>query len=352
MNYHKQTILIVLLFVFFPNLVLAKNLDESYFIPVNETELFIRVTGNSKKQLILYLHGGPGGFSTLEHDLYKDNLEQNYLIAYLDQRGCGQSKEIINNKLLNINQYLEDLDVVIDYLIRKYNKDKINLMGDSWGATYGFLYLIKNPSKVNSMISNGGVANAPYSYQSLIKKEKELVRELIKKSDNKNDNYNKILEELQRIEKSSFDNFFEDMVLIKHKFPKQLGFNPYRVKPQNGPPSKKVLEDAGISMDVLMSFFQKAEFVNKAFRNDAEYNNLDILRQLEVIKIPVLVIQGDSDYSIGIDQGKMIYSSLSKNFGDNKYLKIIENTGHSTTGESPKKVIPIIENFLEIHTKN
>lgn len=352
MNYQKLAILLLFQFLFFSNDSIAKSLDESFFIPVEKSELFVRISGNSDKPLILYLHGGPGGFSTLEHDLYKDNLEQDFLIAYLDQRGCGQSREIINADLLNMNQYLEDLDIVIDHLIQKYDKKKINLMGDSWGATYGFLYLIQDQSKIKSMISNGGVANAPYSYHNLIKKEKELAKELINNTTSleKIEEYKKILVQLERIEKSDFDNFFEDMKLIKHKFPRQLNFNPYRVKPQNGPPGPDVLEDANINMETLMSFFKKAEIVNKAFRNDSKYNNLNILSHLPKIQIPVLIIQGDSDYSIGIDQGKMIYTSLSKKYSNNKYLKIIENTGHSTTGESPEKVLPIIDKFLKSYT--
>ena len=82
------------LFLIFCNPVTGKNIDESFCIPVEGSELFVRVSGNITKPLIIYLHGGPGGFSTLEHELFKDTLEQNYLIAYLDQRGCGRSAEV------------------------------------------------------------------------------------------------------------------------------------------------------------------------------------------------------------------------------------------------------------------
>ncbi|MCM8568548.1 alpha/beta hydrolase [Gramella jeungdoensis] len=331
----------------------TENIDESFYIPVQESELFVRVSGNLNKPLIIYLHGGPGGFSTLEHELYKNNLEQDYLIAYFDQRGCGQSKKETDTYRLNIENYIKDLEKVIVVLSKKYGKEKVNLMGESWGGTYGLLYLLKDQSKVSTMITNGGVANAPYAYYNLIQKERVLTNKLLKATTDPDQikKYKHIIKELERIEKSDFDHFFNDMNLIKHTFPELLNFNPYRVKPQNGPPSKEVLEDCNIDMETLLSFFPKGEYVNKAFRNQSSYNNLNILDKISDIKIPVLVIQGEKDYSVGINQAKLMYKALNKEYSENKHLEIIKNAGHSTTGEQPGITIPIIKQFLDNYNK-
>ena len=224
-------------------------------------------------------------------------------------------------------------------------------MGDSWGGTYGLLYLLKDQSKVSTMITNGGIANGPYSYYSLINKERALANKLLKTTTDPEQikEYKHILKELERIEKSGFKNFFQDMNLIKHKFPELLNFNPYRVHPPKGPPSPEELADSNIDMETLISFFSKGEDVNKAFRSQSSYNNLNILDDISHIKIPVLVIQGERDFSIGIDQGKMIFIALSKNFSENKRLEIIKNAGHSTTAENPEKTIAVIEDFLDTY---
>lgn len=39
-------------------------------------------------------------------------LEDNFLVAYLDQRGCGKSLATSDSLRLNVEQYVEDLDIV------------------------------------------------------------------------------------------------------------------------------------------------------------------------------------------------------------------------------------------------
>lgn len=321
------------------------TVDTSFYIPVKDSELFVRTTGNADGPLILYLHGGPGGFATLEHETYRKMLEDRFLVAYLDQRGCGRSAAAKDTSLLNMKQYLADLDVVIDHLRDRYGKEKLNLLGESWGGTYGFLYLLKHPEKVQAMASIGGVANGPYAYQNLIAKERSLAKaKLAEASDTvKIRQYRHILSELDRIEASNFADFFADMQLIKHKFPKMLDLDPYRVSPPNGPPSEKVLQRAQISMDSLLTFFPKAEIVNKAFRSDPAYNNLNLLPQLSAIQLPVLVMQGAQDYSIGIDQGKLIYEALGSS---EKELHIIEQAGHSPMAENREPSAEALRSFF------
>lgn len=68
-----------------------KKIDNEFFIPVEKSNLFVRLVGNPDKPLIIDLHGGPGGFSSFNHEIYSPYLENDYLVAYLDQRGSGRS---------------------------------------------------------------------------------------------------------------------------------------------------------------------------------------------------------------------------------------------------------------------
>ncbi|WP_157974612.1 alpha/beta fold hydrolase [Lewinella sp. IMCC34183] len=299
--------------------------------------------------MILYLHGGPGGFSTLQHHRYRNVLEPDYLIAYLDQRGCGQSSAIDGTDQLTMTQYLRDLQLVVQQLLDRYAKPGLNLMGDSWGASYGFLYVLKHPSQVVTLISNGGVADAPYGYRNLIEKEKELARGLLTETRNEKEiaEYRRMITALERIERSSFDDFYAATRLIKRTIPRQLNFNPYRVNSHGGPPSEEVLADAGVDLETAKGFFTKGRVVNEAFRTDPAFNNLNMVNRLADIAIPVLVIQGDGDYSIGIDQARIIFAGLTERHPGNKELAIVPNAGHDTADENPEVVFPLLRGFLE-----
>ena len=324
-------------------------IDQSFHLPIENTRLFVRVCGSEQGPLVLYLHGGPGGFSTLQHHRYRDILEPHYLLAYLDQRGCGQSGAIDGADGLNMTQYLRDLESVVQQLLDRYGKLRLNLMGNSWGATYGFLYVLDHPTQVITLISNGGVADAAYMTRNLIEKEKALTRDLLAKTQNPEQiaEYRKIIEELERIEQSNFDDLSADTTLIKRTIPRQLAFNPYRVQPHPGPPGAEVLHDAGVDLETAKSFFTKGRAVNEAFRKDPAFNKLHILDRLADIRIPVLVLQGDGDYSIGIDQANIIFAGLTARHPGNKQLAIVPNAGHDTADENPKVVFPLIREFLD-----
>ncbi|MGC9343679.1 MAG: alpha/beta fold hydrolase, partial [Bacteroidales bacterium] len=81
-----------------------------------ESQLYVRVRGNPDMPMIVNLHGGPGGYSGIDIKLMGPALEDKFLVAYLDQRGCGKSLECTDTTLLKVEQYIEDLDIVIDSL--------------------------------------------------------------------------------------------------------------------------------------------------------------------------------------------------------------------------------------------
>ncbi|MBN2729582.1 MAG: alpha/beta fold hydrolase, partial [Bacteroidales bacterium] len=137
-------------------------IDEELMVAVPESELYVRVRGNRHGPLIINLHGGPGGYSGIDIKLMGPKLEEQFLVAYLDQRGCGKSPGCKDKSMLTIGQYIQDLDIVIDSIQKRYHKRKVNLVGTSWGGMYGFLYLLKNQEKVNAFACVDGKVNSYY----------------------------------------------------------------------------------------------------------------------------------------------------------------------------------------------
>lgn len=335
----------------------AKNIDQEIMVDVPESQLYVRVRGNAEKPLIINLHGGPGGYSGIDIKLMEPGIEDKFLIAYLDQRGYGKSLASSDSSRLNVEQYIEDLDIVIDSLMNRYNKKQVNLMGSSWGGMYGFLYMLSHQEKINSYACIDGKVNSHYQNHSLIDYEIKKANELLQTdiSDSKRIELKFIVSELKRIEKSNFEHFHTDVNWMKHEVPPKLGFNAYFADTSKIISFKDVLQDTALmnlmkyTKEEYARVGKKAETVNRAFRNNAAYNNINIEPELAKIKTPTVVIQGDQDYVVGLGHAGLIYDALSGLSSENKELHILPNTGHCPAIESPEELAEILILFFSKH---
>ncbi|MGQ1787453.1 MULTISPECIES: alpha/beta fold hydrolase [unclassified Saccharicrinis] len=332
-----------------------KIIDQEIMVDVPESAVYVRVRGNANKPLIINLHGGPGGYSGIDIKLMGPGLEDKFLVAYLDQRGCGKSLACSDTILLTVAQYLEDLDIVIDTLRARYQKDRLNIMGTSWGGMYGFLYLLKDQTKVHAYACIDGKVNSQYQNQSLINFETNRAKEMLqtKISEEQKAELEHIVAELKRIKSSNFAHFHTDVNWMKHEVPPKLGFNAYFADTSKVISFKDVVQDTALMK--LMKYTakeyaevgDKAEIVNAAFRNTPSYNNINIEPELRQIKTPTIVIQGEQDYVVGTGHAELIYNALSGLSKDEKELHIIPGVGHCPAIESPQLLCDILVDFFE-----
>ncbi len=126
-----------------------------------EQRLWFRGADVSNPAVIL-LHGGPG---TTEAPLFRHfnaELENAFLMVYWEQRGTGRSYHAsIAPESMTIDQFVRDLDEVVDLVRSRFHKDRVILLGHSWGSAIGVLYTARHPRKVAAYIGVGQVADMP-----------------------------------------------------------------------------------------------------------------------------------------------------------------------------------------------
>jgi proline iminopeptidase len=134
-------------------------LADSAHVEVGDARVYLEVRGDdAKAPLMVWLHGGPGGAERPLFRTFNSDLERHLLVAYYDQRGAGRSFDPqAPVARLSIAQHVADLDRLVDHLRSRYHRQRILLVGHSWGATLGMLYAQAHPEKVLSVI---GVAPA------------------------------------------------------------------------------------------------------------------------------------------------------------------------------------------------
>jgi pimeloyl-ACP methyl ester carboxylesterase len=132
-----------------------KKLTEDVYIRTFNTELFARIRGDSiNSPIILYLHGGPanplGDPIIMEYSGHQ--LEKQFIVVYLYQRGVGKSPTVTFSSQ-KFENYITDINYVINYLRKRYSNQKLNIIGHSYGGVLAYYYLTKHDDKISKLIS-------------------------------------------------------------------------------------------------------------------------------------------------------------------------------------------------------
>lgn len=137
----------------------SASVSEQIRVPVDGAELYLELRGeHADAPLLLWLHGGPGAAERPLFRLFDSGLEHDFLVAYLDQRGTGRSFDPdADPAALTIEQHLADLDRVVDRLLARSGRERLALVGHSWGTVLALLYVERHPDKLSGVVTVGQV---------------------------------------------------------------------------------------------------------------------------------------------------------------------------------------------------
>jgi pimeloyl-ACP methyl ester carboxylesterase len=140
---------------------IQKSISSLEKITINNSIQWILIRSqNIDNPILLYVHGGPG---TSQLTLNKNNtipLEKYFTIVNWDQRGAGKSYHAIKDTgRMNINQFVSDIIELTLYLENRFGKNKITLVGHSWGTVISTLAASKRPDLFNAYIGIGQMSN-------------------------------------------------------------------------------------------------------------------------------------------------------------------------------------------------
>jgi proline iminopeptidase len=116
----------------------------------NGNSIYWECCGNPNGKPAVYLHGGPGSGCTPGERRFFDPEE--YKIVLFDQRGCGRSRPLLNERSQlqsNTTQHLvADLESLRKYLAI----ERWVMLGISWGTTLALAYAQSFPQNVAALV--------------------------------------------------------------------------------------------------------------------------------------------------------------------------------------------------------
>lgn len=150
---------------------------------------WVSLRGKDRKAPILVcLHGGPGSPETpLVRRHCAGLLEESFLVVAWEQRGAGKSYHAGDGQALSIPLMLADLLALVDWLRARFGKEKVYILGHSWGSLLGILFAQAHPERVAAFGGGGqfcgGLDNERESYrwtleQAKARRNRRAVKEL------------------------------------------------------------------------------------------------------------------------------------------------------------------------------
>ena len=148
------------------------GIDRLEPVRIGGIEQWIEVRGqNVNNPILLFIHGGPGiAFIPLAGD-FQGSWEKNFTVVEWDQRGAGKTYESNDKELqrrtMNVPQMEQDTLEVVNYLRNRFGRQKIFVIGHSWGSVLGLWLAHEHPDLIYAYGGVGQVVNMRQNAETL-----------------------------------------------------------------------------------------------------------------------------------------------------------------------------------------
>ena len=110
--------------------------------------------------IVLFVHGGPGTSQLTSNRRNTRDLERFFTVVNWDQRGAGKSYAAIHDVAkMTIDQFVEDARELTQYLLKRFDKRRLVLVGHSWGSVIGVLTVSRYPELFSCYVGIGQVVD-------------------------------------------------------------------------------------------------------------------------------------------------------------------------------------------------
>lgn len=292
------------------------------FVNINGVSQYISIRGNNKNlPLLIFFHGGPGWSENTLLKKYNKDLEKHFIVIHWEQRGTGKSYFNGFESTISFDTLIKDSEEVVDYCLNRYKKDKVFIMGHSWGTILGIEYSDKHPEKVYAYIGVSQIFD--------LRKTIHISYKNLKNKINMESNfYQKFIMKLvdgEYKEKYYFEymNYLRDVLTAE-------GMNIYEEHSYLGLGYPYLFDEEYNFFD-LLNIFDGFKRTMTSMGVDSLNYNFDYKKKL---KVPVFLAIGKKD---GLIPFEIYQEILDSEHSDNYQYLIFEKSGHSPIFEESKK---------------
>lgn len=269
-------------------------------------------TDDPRKPVLLFLSGGPGSSMMNNADAFTTTLKSRFTIVQWDQRDAGKTLKLNPSpRQPSVKQMAEDTYQVIEFLRKELKKEKIFLLGSSWGNVLGFSIVRSHPELLHAYFAVNPVV-------SQLASEKELL-DALRVHFKENALASKELASVNLPFKMDEDLFY----LRKWLFYKEG-------------------KEFALGSDFKNGFLQWSKAWSPVWN---EVMSIDLPKTLTKVDCPIYFFVGKNDIQTSTSITKAYFAELKAPMKD---LFSFENSGHQIHRDEPEKFQDVIIKALEM----
>ncbi|MFC5742093.1 alpha/beta fold hydrolase [Dyella tabacisoli] len=145
-------------------IVSPRGIDETVKVRIGGIDQWLSIRGKDRRNpILLFLHGGPASPAMPESYTFQTPWEDYFTVVQWDQRGAGKTYAANTEQAMapgmTVDGMTDDAAQVVQYLRQRYDKQKVFLLGHSWGTVLGVHLAQLHPDWFYAYISVGQVVN-------------------------------------------------------------------------------------------------------------------------------------------------------------------------------------------------
>ncbi|WP_426700698.1 alpha/beta fold hydrolase [Rhodanobacter sp. Col0626] len=145
-------------------IVSPNGVDERIKLRIGGIDQWVSIRGHDRRNpILLFLHGGPASVTMPVSYTFQSPWEDYFTVVQWDQRGAGKTYAANTEQQMSpgmtIAGMTDDAAQVVQYLRQHYGKQKIFLLGHSWGTVLGTRLAQQHPDWFYAYIGVGQVVN-------------------------------------------------------------------------------------------------------------------------------------------------------------------------------------------------
>lgn len=290
--------------------------------------------------LLLVIHGGPGCTEMGVSAVYQRPWEERYTVVNWDQRFVGATALLsgsVPKDDFTLDDIINDAHELCLWLLKRFGKEKLLVMGHSWGSLVGSQLAYRFPELFCGYIGWGQLVNTVKNEQVSMAHTRELATQRTDR---------KTLRTLDKLlpypEPHDTDKALVRKVAAATAVKYAYGYGSLRY-PGAGKYSRRLRKLAKADPDYpngAIRYMGNAEaYIHVLYRDVFRF---DLLESSPVFRVPVLFVFGDHDWQTPYTLGKEYLERLEAPY---KVFRLIKNAGHSTALDN-------VEDFADflIHT--
>lgn len=318
---------------------LEESISEKSYVDVNGCRIgMIILSENTDNPVLLVCGGGPGIPEYLLEYMYPSVLRKFFTVCYFDYRGTGLSYDKnISADDITSERYLDDVQRITDYLCERFAREKVYIMGHSFGTYIALNTVKEHPEKYEAYLAMSQCTN-------------QIESEYI--------GYDYMREQYEQMNNTKMVSKFDDCPIRKSGemyekyFASSLRDN--------------AMHDLGVGttrdMDsVITGIFLpslkctsytwgeriniwKGKILSNRFRVVKDSTGFNAWEDVASIQVPIYFLAGKYDYTCNFELQKKYYEYIK---APAKEFYIFENSAHSPIYEEKDKAAEVLEMIVK-----